>query len=68
MQLRVLLNQGEQTELAEADLELGRLYVVPEFVPLRLYGVSVCRRAAMLLLGRHGRRETREHDQTQHLR
>jgi len=67
VQLWVLLHQREQTELAESDLELGRLDVVPEFFPLRLDGVSVGRRAAVLLLGRHRDGETREGDQTQHL-
>jgi len=69
VQLWVLLHQSEQTELAEADLEFGRLYVMPELLPLRLDGVSIGRRAAVLLLSRHSRHgDTREHDQTQHLR
>jgi len=68
LDLGVLLSKLEQTQFAEADLELGGLYVMPQFVPLGLHGVSVGGRAAVVLAGDTRRSQTGEHDQTQHLR
>jgi len=51
LEFRVFFNECEESETTEADLEFGRLDVVPELVPLVLDGVTVRRRAAVVVLG-----------------